>query len=296
MHSILEFIRNADIQFYYLLCRAHGNWWLDRMVSHQESNNLLKSGLFVATYLYFWFRKDSKQEERRRSTLIVIAATLLGLVVTRALATALPFRVRPLYDTDLQHYPLSIPIPTNFVGWSSFPSDHAAYFAALGLGLICLSRRLTIPVTIYVAGWICLPRMYLGIHYASDIVVGAAIGVATVWAALRARWIRFHVADPVLALAHAKPQLFYPVAYLVLFEMSLLFADIREPIRSLLHVASISPGYKAIAAVFVLLGSLCAIGIAVSRRLADRRGRRKELLQLSTAEMHESSKKTLVVR
>jgi membrane-associated phospholipid phosphatase len=279
MHSILDFIRNADIQLYYLLCRGHGNWWLDRIVSHQESNSLLKSGLFFAIYTYFWFRKSEDQEKTRRSIVTIIAATLLGLVTTRVLATVLPFRVRPLYDANLQHYPLSIPIPTNFMGWSSFPSDHAVYLGALGFGLICLSRRLTIPVTLYVAGWICLPRMYLGIHYASDIVVGAGIGVVTVWAALRAGWIRSRVASPVLAFANAKPQLFYPAAYLVLFEMSLIFSDIRGPIRALLHAASIGPNHKAIGVALVLFGSLCAIGIAASRH----RIRQKEIVRRSEA-------------
>src|SRR5215468_534485 len=238
MHFILNVIRNADIQLYYLLCRGHGNWWLDRIASEQESNNLFKSGLLIAIYWYFWFRKDAGQEERRGSILTIVAATLIGLGVNRVLATALPFRVRPLYDANLQHYPLSIPI-TDLMDWSSFPSDHAAYLVALGFGLVCLSRRLTIPVTLYAVGWICLPRMYLGIHYASDIVVGAGIGVASVWAALRVGWIQSHVASPLVAFAHEKPQLFYPAAYLVVFEMSSMFWDVRQPTRALLHAASI---------------------------------------------------------
>jgi undecaprenyl-diphosphatase len=226
------------------------------LASHQESNNLFKSGLFFAAYWYFWFRKGDDQEDRRRSILTILMATLAGLVFARLLASALPFRVRPLYDTSLLRYPLSIPSSTNFMDWSSFPSDHAAYLAALGFGLICLSRRLTIPVSLYVAGWVCLPRLYLGIHYLSDCVVGAAIGAATVWATLRVDWIQSRVSGPLLTTAHLKPHVFYPVAYLVVFEMTAIFWDIREPVHAFLHSASSGPHHKAIDSIVLLAGLL----------------------------------------
>src|SRR6266446_3276434 len=107
MSLVLDFFRHVDASFYYLLCKAHGNWFLDRMASFQESNTLLKSGVFIAMYWYFWFRKSTERQERRKSILTIIAATLVGLVVTRLVATVLPFRVRPLYDPNFLNYPLS---------------------------------------------------------------------------------------------------------------------------------------------------------------------------------------------
>jgi membrane-associated phospholipid phosphatase len=105
----------------------------------------------------------------------------------------------PMYDPALQHRPFSIQPLSDLESWSAFPSDHAAYLCALAFGLAYLSRSLTVSIFLYAAGWICLPRLYLGVHYASDIVVGTGIGVATVWAVLRVDWFRSFLASRVLA-------------------------------------------------------------------------------------------------
>jgi undecaprenyl-diphosphatase len=258
MGALLGFFGGIDAKIYYFLCRAHGNWFLDRMASFQESNTLLKSGVFIAVYWYFWFRQGPGRDKRRASIVTIIGGTLTGLVITRVVATLLPFRVRPLYDPKFLNYPLSFPAPNNFVDWSSFPSDHAAYLGALAFGLIYLSRRLTIPVTGYLAGWICFPRMYLGIHYFSDVVCGAAIGAAAVWAALRIGVNRSRPAQALLAFPDAKPEWFYPTAFLVLYEMSVIFYDLRSAARAVLHFAAISPYGRVI-----LAGSACVIGLAL---------------------------------
>ena len=284
MHTLMDAVRYFDVQFYYFLSQAHGNWIFDRLALHQESNTLLKSGVFVAMYWYFWFRTDGRQDERRRTILTTVLATLAGLVAARAVASVAPYRIRPMYDGSLQHHALSVPIPTDFVNWSSFPSDHAAYLAALGFGLMLLSRRLAVPVSLYVAGWICFPRLYLGIHFASDIVVGVGIGVASVWFALRSEWVDVHVAGPLLTYVNARPQVFYPAAFLILFEMATLFWDIREPVHAILHAASVGSRRTVIGDGFVLLAALAGIGLVVMHRVQGRR-RDKAVPQLRCVEM-----------
>ena len=181
-------------------------------------------------------------------------------------ATLMPFRVRPMYDANLQHHPFSMPTPTGFIDWSSFPSDHAAYLFALGFGLIWLSRRFAILVVLYLAGWVCLPRLYLGIHYVSDLAVGAAIGMLTVWASLKIKRVDSKVARPMLMFANAKPQVFYTLAFLGMFEMTTLFWDIQAPVHAALHAVSHVPHHKILAVGLVLLASLCVTWLAVLRR------------------------------
>jgi undecaprenyl-diphosphatase len=258
MPNPLHLIQNIDISVYYWLSRFHGNWFSDRFVAFQESNALLKCGLLTSMYWYFWFREGSEQKQTRIKILTILTGTLAGIVFTRVIATLVPFRVRPMYAVNFQH-PLSIPTPTGFMDWSSFPSDHAAYLCALGFGLIWLSRRCTTPVVLFLAAWVCFPRMYLGIHYASDLLAGAAIGVVTVWAALKAKWLESHVIRPVLAFAEAKPQFFYTVAFLTMFEMTTLFWDIQSPIHKGLYGLSLLPHHKAIEITVVFL--ICACGI-----------------------------------
>jgi membrane-associated phospholipid phosphatase len=128
-------------------------------------------------------------------------------------------------------------------------------FWALGFGLAYLSRRLAIPVMLYVAGWICLPQMFLGLHYASDVAAGAVIGIVLVWASLKVGWLRSVLATHLLAWAEAKPEVFYAAAFLASFEMGVLFEDIREGARALFHIADVEygnfihVGFAALAAV-----------------------------------------------
>ncbi len=272
MHTLLRLIQSVDLSVYYFLSRGHGNWFVDRLAALQESNALLKSVPLLAAYLYFWFRNGQDQQKQRSSIIISIAGTLVGLVATRMLATIVPFRVRPMYDPHLVHVPLSLPIPADFVDWSSFPSDHAACLFALGFGLIYLSRRLAVPVTLFLVECITLPRLYLGIHYASDIVVGAGIGMATVLLLLKSEWVATLV-RPMVVLADTKPQLFYPPAFLLTFEIATLFWDARAPIHALLRAAATGPHHKVISDVLMLMVSLCVVVAGVARGIARHRSK-----------------------
>ena len=203
---------------------------------------------------------------------MILVGALVGLALTRALATIAPFRVRPMFEKSLAQIPLSVPPTFNFVDWSSWPCDHAAYLGALAFGLAVLSRRLTIPVMTYFAVWICGPRLYLGIHYTSDVLMGTAIGIVTVWATLHIEEVRSFVANPLLAFMEAKPHLFYTTAFLVLFEMAMLFWDVQQPVHALLKTAGSSGHHRtALAVGLVLFASSCMSGIMIRRILMRRR-------------------------
>jgi hypothetical protein len=141
-----------------------------------------------------------------------------------------------MFELSLPHQAYSFPIARNMENWSSFPSDTSAYFFALGFGLIHLLRRHSVLITLYTAVWICLPRMFLGEHYLTDIAVGAAIGIALVIFSLRSKWLQRIFTSPILRLMEAKPQIFYATAFLILFEMAALFDDVRVAARGLFHV------------------------------------------------------------
>jgi len=275
MHRLLELIQHLDAMAYAFLSHFHGNRLIDRFAELQESNTTFKTAPFVVPYWYFWFRGGDERDrnERRKTILIVLGSTLLALVVTRLVASLAPFRLRPMYNPELLQRPMVMPAPTTFMNWSSFPSDHAAYLAALGFGLVLLSRRLAVPVALYLVGWICLPRMYLGIHYASDILVGALIGVAVVWFVVSSRYGRSRAAAA-LAFAEAKPHIFYPAAFLFVYEMSTLFWDLRSPVHGMLHLASVA-GHKNLGDALILLGVLVVGAIVLVWRM--RKSQRKAM-------------------
>ena len=59
----------------------------------------------------------------------------------------------------------------------SFPSGHtAASFAAVTVLLMCAPKKISIPMTV-LAVLISLSRLYVGVHYPTDILGGVVIGV-----------------------------------------------------------------------------------------------------------------------
>jgi membrane-associated phospholipid phosphatase len=262
--ELLQAIRNLDVSVYHFLNGFVGNRFLDRFFSYQESNTLLKCGLLVSIYWYFWFCGGPDQERRRKAIFTIIVGTLLALAINRVISAVTPFRIRPMFDQALEHRPFSIQPISDLESWSAFPSDHAAYLCALAFGVAYLSRNLTIPIILYAAGWICLPRLYLGVHYASDIVVGTAIGVATVWAVLQADWLRSSLASHAIAFMDAKPHWFYTIAFLIMFEMGDLFWDIRGPVHLLLHSVSEAGPYHQVFRYGLLLLAALATAMAIT--------------------------------
>ena len=78
--------------------------------------------------------------------------------------------------------------------------------------------------------FICLPRIYLGYHYPTDVLAGASIGIAIAslsqFIAVRQKVARFAV--PWLEYS---PGSFYACLFLVTFQISTIFESLREIIH-----------------------------------------------------------------
>lgn len=261
MHILLHYIQSVDLSIYDFFNGLAGNYFLDRMAGVMETHNLLKGGLFLALYWYFWFRSGPDREKRREAIVVILIGVILALVVARTIAFAAPFRIRPVYDPAFQHHPYSWLAHMDLENWSAFPSDTATYFFALACGIAYLARRLAIPIMLHTVVWICLPRLYYGIHYASDMVAGAAIGITVVWLALRSGWLRSRLAQQALAAADAIPSVFYAAAFLVSYEMTSMFGGIRWLGRELIHAARVGAHHEIVG--FALI-ALAILGLAAS--------------------------------
>lgn len=237
MGFLLSLIRSLDVNVYHFLNAYAGHPLFDRLAAFEEENDLLKGGLLLAAYSYLWFRNDKDQDNRRRQMIAIFTGTLLAIVVCRIIADVVPFRIRPMYDPGLSRRPHSFSIVGNMERWSSFPSDTAAYFGALSFGLRLLFRRYGALLALYTAAWICLPRMFLGEHFLSEIIVGSSIGIATVWLCTKTDWLRLSVANGVLSFADARPGVFYAAAFLAFFEMGVMFGDLRSAAHLVFNVS-----------------------------------------------------------
>jgi undecaprenyl-diphosphatase len=288
MNVLLHTIHSVDISIYRFLTGFAGSWALDRLASHADGDNILKGGFFFAIYWYLWFRDGSDRERQRRDVTAIVIAAPVAVIVARTVALLAPFRLRPVYDPALAHAAYSIPVTSNLENWNSFPSDTAAFFFGLAFGLVHLIRRLAIPILLYTVVWICLFRMYLGIHYASDIVAGCVIGITTVWVSLRSDLLQSIITRHVLTAMERRPERFYAIAFLLSFEMASVFDGTRHIGKVLVHMAQfawhhLSTQFRSSSPIDFLAGILGIAGflvaaaylVAALRRILSRRAVRE---------------------
>ena len=74
---------------------------------------------------------------------------------------------------------------------------------------------------------ICLPLLYLGFHWASDVVAGAVFGVVLMLL-LRRPIGATGLPDRVVRFSATHPPAFYAIAWLFALQIALLFGDVRE--------------------------------------------------------------------
>jgi undecaprenyl-diphosphatase len=204
------------------------HWHLfDKIVIFFSNSDLMKGGVVVGAIWWAWFYRKDEPNTVRSYLLSALLGSLVALFLARVLAHALPIRVRPVLDLTL-HFrpPHGLPEQANWTIWSSFPSDHAALFFALLTGVWLASRRIGLALLAYVVICICLPRIYIGIHYPTDILAGAALGVGSV---LLCSWRRFRDAwtPAVLRFIERRPGLGYALLFLITFQIATLFWDVR---------------------------------------------------------------------
>lgn len=118
-----------------------------------------------------------KKNGWRRTGCLMLAAMLLGLLIGEVTIKNLVCRPRPfqLISNDIQ---LLIPPPS---GWS-FPSGHSCASFAAATAVFLKDKRWGAGALV-LAALIAFSRVFLFVHYPTDVLAGAALGVACALAA-----------------------------------------------------------------------------------------------------------------
>jgi membrane-associated phospholipid phosphatase len=210
---------------------------IDRdLVSLSAMDGFLSAGPIIALYCWAWFKNGENSDKNKPVREIIISgmlACVVSLVMARLAVLALPFRIRPIADpTNGLHFPKESFV--DWQNWSAFPSDHAIMFFALTTTLFFVSR---------VLGWIALldsvflvlvPRVYLGIHYPTDILAGAAIGIGMALLANQEN-IKSVVSKSPFQLMEKHPGLFYAGFFMLMYQITNMFWDSVYVASAVMH-------------------------------------------------------------
>ncbi len=148
-------------------------------VNTTQSIYPLAVGVPAGFLLTGYIKKDKKIQEQGWH---ILGALAVNTVLTQALKVGFN-RERPF-----EKYPTIItPYSVDDKG-HSFPSGHTstAFGLATSVSLECKKWYVTVPAFAY-ASAVGYSRMYLGVHYPTDVLAGATVGIASAYAN---RWLQ----------------------------------------------------------------------------------------------------------
>lgn len=239
MHLVRIF-DEADLSVLAFLTSFTGHSGLfDHFVNAISRLDMFKGIALMCLFWYVWAQPAttgavSEVEDRHTRLVTVLIGTIVVGALARGLQVALHVHQRPvLSDLGLNFAVTGFDV-SSLNNWNSFPSDHSMFFFALGTGLWRVNRLAGLVAFVWTILIIDLPRIYLGIHYPSDVVFGALFGFIGMQAFLA---IPLGLAERILSgWRRAHQGLFMAGLFFATDEVGHLLADLRDLARGSMHV------------------------------------------------------------
>lgn len=169
---------NFDSYFFHLLNSLTHKWWLFDWL-----------GIFLAKYLgyvmiiiaVFIFLKEKKWRQK----IYFFCLSVLSVILSRGVITE---AIRFFYHRQRPFLELQINPLINHDLTGSFPSGHATAYFALAFAIFYFLRQSEENPNPKL-GWWCLGmallmgigRIFTGVHWPLDVIVGALIGLGSAW-------------------------------------------------------------------------------------------------------------------
>jgi undecaprenyl-diphosphatase len=143
----------------------------DLTVQSGIGHRILGGFWYAAALFYFWATgaTDGKVRTRVLTTFAGVAITI-GLSLIAARLIRWPPPIQQGWSGEFPDY-----LTGNF-NTSSFPSLSTAMYTSVALGVYSLNRLTGRTLLVGIPILVALPRMYVGGHYATDVLVGFALG------------------------------------------------------------------------------------------------------------------------
>ncbi|SDF10815.1 phosphatase PAP2 family protein [Limimaricola pyoseonensis] len=190
------------------------------------SNPLFKGVPVMMLVWALWTRPAPHRAQLRARLAAALVAGVLAIALGRALSMLLPYRPRPIHDPDLALRVADTLGAHTLNGWSSMPSDHAVLFFALAAGIAMAHRLAGLVAGLHALVVVSLPRIALGFHWPSDILVGAFAG-GLLAVALVPMLARLAGALDLERRLETQGWVLYPILFLVTHQLGTMFAEAR---------------------------------------------------------------------
>jgi undecaprenyl-diphosphatase len=160
-----------------------GRWPpFDLLILESVAHGILGGLWYAAAIFLFWVRgMQPGGANLRHRTLTLALGSLTASLLTVVASDIISFPPPSTHPELAALFPVEFPANTNP---NSFPSQSTALYSAISAGLYALRRRVGILAWVLVGTIVALPRMYLGGHYATDVVAGVLLGVGGYWIAV----------------------------------------------------------------------------------------------------------------
>lgn len=173
---MIDQLLEIDKQLFLVLNRMHTSWFDPVMVLFS------KTGASIPLFAFLLYQIYTVYKEKTWSILLSVALLILMTdQFTSGLMKPLFERLRPSHDPSLEGM---VHLVDGYTGGSyGFASSHAANTFGVAMFLCCLLKT-TKPWIVWLFAWaafVSYTRIYLGLHYPGDILVGALVGVMFGW-------------------------------------------------------------------------------------------------------------------
>lgn len=175
MNEMIQYLSQIDTDLFLWLNGFHSTFW-DYFMTIYSSRFVWVP--FYASFVYVMFRNFPWKV----NVTCLVVITLIILICDQTASGLLKPMVMRMRPSNLDN-PISPLVHVSFGyrgGRYGFPSSHAANAWSMAFFATYLVKRT--KLTVFLALWafvMCYSRIYLGVHYPGDLLVGTLIGLAT---------------------------------------------------------------------------------------------------------------------